>query len=233
MYANFNCFRDQFINMDNVFIRLLREMVDSNNIDMVYNLRTNLLSTIVGKPNCSFNIVSMLEKVANHLKFYSYESTFICEKCQKTTRRKRKFVDIDDLSNEKFTDFFNKINQTETCKQCTQEKKRCNNFSNVIIFDAHLVHELVDTFIEMPISTPINAIPQEFKVNGDQSFQLFALIEYIGNENVNVNSIGHYVAHVKQKNQSWQRYDDLNACAISSNVNDNINVNLLFYIRDL
>lgn len=205
--------------------------------------RLNVFDNGMVSIDCSGNINTMIQ-AALPREHFSYTRTKICDQCGDTLVSNRCFVDttmdqhvpIQNLNN-----FLIDVLMAEKSSYC--ETPGCEGqrnivetkFSNFIAIDL-----IVQTLIP---SICLNDIPENLKIL-DQSFNLFAGIEYIGEDNqpdkiadscdydeADYNkAVGHYIAHARRSNNQWDTYDDMKIEAKRSNKNLKRKIQILFYI---
>lgn len=228
--VNYDHIKSEFDKGVTVFHQFIKEMVQSDNSDSVHHIRNTLIRSIFDKEpdqknviiNCKYSIGGMLGKLLGELSnIYSYISTSTCEECNISNKRSFQLLDIapDCLSQENFPKCLYHLNIGCSRKPCACGKKREEiSFSNIIMFDVQLFNGF--------IATSINLIPSKLNIR-DQSFNFVGVIEIIEGTPDN-----HFVAHVKAEDHFWQKYDDLSRDITQSDTNKQLNVTILFYIRE-
>lgn len=89
-----------------------------------------------------------------------------------------------------------------TCRKCNENMQATMTYGDIIAFDVEpLTSNLIST-------TQINNIQQTLHINED-IYKLFGVVEY-------KQSIRHFIAHVKRKNDIWETYDDLKSEMVRS-----------------
>lgn len=74
----------------------------------------------------------------------------------------------------------------------------------------------------------LDEIPERLNILG-AVFDLFACIQYIGDDEPD--TMGHYVSHIRRRNNCWKLYDDLKTHISNSKTHIKMNVQVLFYVQ--
>lgn len=181
------------------------------------------------------------------IEMYSYTRKKKCNLCNfPAIVSNRCFVDID--YNQYDILGIQKLNEcllntlitekTSICKCGAKEVITDTQFSSFIIIDLHL-----KTTIK---KLKLNNIPKSLNILGIH-FDLSGCMEFIGDADTQIKNIvrdgtddqksseekkiGHYIAHLYRSNNRWETYDDLKTKVSEPNIYDDIQGQVLVYVR--
>lgn len=168
--------------------------------------------------DCRENPTNIIEK-SFHRALHSYSRKQYCADCEATYDSSRIFVSVNyDLLGQL------KIHNLQKCVKQFKNETICECGSNVSIeysFNDFIMIDLEFGRGEMP-TIKMSSIPNMLsliKIN----YILAGCVEF------DAGSIGHYVAHVKRKNNVWETYDDTRHTTSKPNMNALKKIQILFY----
>lgn len=215
----------KLVSKKNSLLRLRNEHMKSifNGSDRVKDHGQGLFSI-----NCADNPNHVIQKSMPE-ELFSYVRRTICSQCGDEYVINRCFVGINIYQLENET-----ISNLNTClldalvSERPNTECRCGGTKELTLKFSKLI--MIDLQMELRIKeASLNEIPKNLNILGER-FALYACIEYIGS--FDTNGIGHYVSHIYRPNNRWERYDDTKSSIRSSNPNQTILPQVLFYVQE-
>lgn len=223
-------------------------------VKKVTKLRTTLLMPMSEVSDCKNNIRAItctgnmnhiIERCCRDL--FSYQRVKECLVCGHEMVSKRAFVDIDLNLLKKLTlksvsqcilnELINETRQTRkagTCEECGGLLDIAKTeFNNIIMLDTQTCIDL-KTNKQIDIEPcKLDDIPTELQIL-DTDFDFVGCVAYVGSYSLtstqHASSVGHYVAHVRRKNNQFETYDDLKPNK-SRSPKTPVNVTILIYLK--
>lgn len=177
--------------------------------------------------NCASSVNYIIQKVLPTT-MKSYTQKLECEKCMYVSTSQKCFIDINFARMEELGivnlgeclhNMLMNASEIPVCR-CGGQKKMSLQFSPFVMIDLHLPDRIE--------SIRLSEIPEELHICSTR-FRLYACIEYIGDDNID--SLGHYVAHMRRANR-WEKFDDKKNKVDRSDLYSDLKAEILFYIRE-
>lgn len=172
--------------------------------------------------NCASNVNYVIQKTSP---IHSCVVKKQCDKCGDILISNRYFLDInmDEFEDESIRNLSsilaNSIGDKSSKCECSGTRRHTRMFSSFVMVDLHLREHIKEISLD--------EIPRT--LNLDNEYALFGCIEYIGDDISK--HLGHYIAHVYRKNQSWETYDDTKSKISRPSLNAHVKAQILFYCK--
>lgn len=198
----------------------------------------NLITT-----DCDGNVNYTIERTFP-TELYSYQRTKNCLNCGNVQVSNRAFLDLDLTFVKKYS-----IKELSKCinmelvseTRTTRKRGQCEHchgpldmnkteFGNLVMIDTQTCVDPNDRHFICP-PYRLSEIPDKLDIH-NHTFSFVGCTEYIGEyiRNDDGTGIGHYVAHVKRRNNMFQSYDDTRTSKFKSPTKP-IRTAILFYVR--
>lgn len=235
----------------------LSRSAKAGRMKQLYSMRCNILQTsgeTSGQTIQFKNSLTVTDSIGNinytiersiPTILYSYVRSKRCKSCKDVVKLERAFIDLDldqlrkqgisNLDKCILMELRNKTRPTRNVGKCL----KCSGilevistqFNNIVMFDTQTCFNAMNESIEIS-PCRLADIPQNIAILNN-NFRFVAAIEFRGSYNVRrpENLIpGHYVCHVKRKNNEFETYDDLNHSKTNA-PKSAVNVSALFYAK--